>query len=66
MRFNVAAAAASAAFLAGTVSADDAQKVLKDESSSTAPEAATAVSPVEIPTFTVSSCHWSPSTPNSS
>ncbi|EGO53734.1 hypothetical protein NEUTE1DRAFT_74601 [Neurospora tetrasperma FGSC 2508] len=53
MRFNVAAAAASAALLAGGVSADDSQKVLKDESSSsTVAEAATSVSPAEIPTFT--------------
>lgn len=65
MRFNVAAAAASAALLAGGVSADDAQKVLKDESSSTVAEAATSVSPVKLPTFTVSSrrqCSPSPQT----
>ena len=45
MRFNAVATAVSAAFLAGNVYADDAQKVVKDESSSsTAP----------TPTFTVS------------
>ncbi|KAL2133050.1 hypothetical protein VTI74DRAFT_2989 [Chaetomium olivicolor] len=48
MRFNVAAAAASAALLAG-VSAEE-QKVLKDESSSVA-ESATKAAP-ELPTFT--------------
>lgn len=51
MRFNVAAAAASAAFLVGGVNAED-QKVLKDESSSVA-ESATQAAP-ELPTFTVS------------
>jgi hypothetical protein len=50
MKFNVAAAAASAAFLVG-VNAED-QKVLKDESSSVA-ESATQAAP-ELPTFTVS------------
>jgi len=50
MKFNVAAAAASAAFLVGGVSADD-QKVLKDESSVV--ESATKAAP-ELPTFTVS------------
>lgn len=49
MRFNVAAAAASAALLAG-VSAEE-QKVLQDESSSVA-ESATQAAP-ELPTFTV-------------
>lgn len=52
MKFNVAAAAASAAFLAGAVNAED-QKVLKDESSSVAEPAATQAAP-ELPTFTVS------------
>lgn len=51
MKFNVAAAAASAAFLAGAVSADE-QKVIKEESS-VAAESATKVAPV-LPTFTVS------------
>ena len=51
MKFNVAAAAASAAFLVGGVSADE-QKVLKDETSSVA-ESATQAAP-ELPTFTVS------------
>lgn len=51
MKFNVAAAAASAAFLVGGVSAED-QKVLKEESSSVA-ESATQAAP-ELPTFTVS------------
>ena len=50
MKFNVAAAAASAAFLAGAVNADE-QKVLKDESS--VAESATKAAPV-LPTFTVS------------
>ncbi|KAK4128759.1 Calreticulin-domain-containing protein [Parathielavia appendiculata] len=51
MRFNVAAAAASAAFLVGGVSAED-QKVLKDESSSSSvAESATQAAP-ELPTFT--------------
>jgi calnexin len=53
MKFNVAAAAASAAFLVGGVSAED-QKVLKEESSSVA-ESATQAAP-ELPTFTVSIC----------
>ncbi|GAB1310453.1 hypothetical protein MFIFM68171_00663 [Madurella fahalii] len=48
MRFNVAAAAASAAFLVGGVNAED-QKVLKDESS--VAESATKAAP-ELPTFT--------------
>lgn len=48
MKFNVAAAAASAALMAGGVSADE-QKVLKDEPSSIAEAAAP-----ELPTFTVS------------
>jgi calnexin len=53
MRFNVAAAAASAAFLVGGVNAED-QKVLKDESSSSSvAESATQAAP-ELPTFTVS------------
>lgn len=51
MKFNVAAAAASAAFLVGGVNAED-QKVLKDETSSVA-ESATKAAP-ELPTFTVS------------
>lgn len=51
MKFNVAAAAAGAAFLAGGVSAED-QKVIKDETSSVA-ESATKAAP-ELPTFTVS------------
>ncbi|KAK4142344.1 Calreticulin family-domain-containing protein [Dichotomopilus funicola] len=46
MKFNVAAAAASAALMAGGVSADE-QKVLKDEPSSVAEAAAP-----ELPTFT--------------
>lgn len=50
MKFNVAAAAASAAFLVG-VNAED-QKVLKDETNSVA-ESATKAAP-ELPTFTVS------------
>jgi hypothetical protein len=50
MKFNVAAAAASAVFLVGGVAADD-QKVLKDESSVV--ESATQAAP-ELPTFTVS------------
>ncbi|KAK4116374.1 Calreticulin-domain-containing protein [Canariomyces notabilis] len=49
MRFNVAAAAASAALFVGGVNAED-QKVLKDESSSVA-ESATKAAP-ELPTFT--------------
>jgi len=51
MKFNVAAAAASAAFLVGGVSADD-QKVLKDETNTVA-ESASKSAP-ELPTFTVS------------
>ncbi|KAH6650702.1 Calreticulin family-domain-containing protein [Chaetomium tenue] len=51
MKFNVAAAAAGAAFLAGGVSAED-QKVIKDETSSVA-ESATKAAP-ELPTFTPS------------
>ncbi|KAL2139981.1 hypothetical protein VTI28DRAFT_4411 [Corynascus sepedonium] len=49
MKFNVAAAAASAAFLVGGVSADD-QKVLKDETNTVA-ESASKSAP-ELPTFT--------------
>ncbi|KAJ9139115.1 Calreticulin family protein [Pleurostoma richardsiae] len=50
MRFNGIAAAA---LLAGSVyAADDAQKVLKDETSSTAVESSTSSSAAELPTFT--------------
>ena len=56
MRFNTVAAAVSAALLAGHASADDAQKVLKEESSSTVEAAASSVAP-ELPTFTVSFYH---------
>jgi hypothetical protein len=52
MRIN---AVLSAALLAGSVYADDAQKVLSDESSSTTVESST-VAP-NMPTFTVSSPH---------
>ncbi|KAK3337023.1 Calreticulin family-domain-containing protein [Cercophora scortea] len=56
MRFNVAAAAASAALFVGGVYAHgdhaaEEQKVLKDESSSVAAESSTVVAP-ELPTFT--------------
>ncbi|EGS18750.1 uncharacterized protein CTHT_0053590 [Thermochaetoides thermophila DSM 1495] len=54
MRFNVAAAAAGAAFLVGGVNAED-QKVIKDESASSSStsvaETATKSTP-ELPTFT--------------
>ncbi len=52
MRFQAVTAVVGAAFLAGTAYADDAQKVIKDESS-TAAEAATSASP-PLATFTVS------------
>lgn len=51
MKFNAVAAAVGAALLAGSACADDAQKVLKDESSSSAAESSTSVAP-EMPTFT--------------
>jgi hypothetical protein len=53
MRFNVAAAAAGAAFLVGGVNAED-QKVLKDESSSSSVAESATKSTPELPTFTVS------------
>lgn len=54
MKFN--AVALSAALLAGSAYADDAQKVLNDEkSSSTAAESSTSSVAAQIPTFTVSS-----------
>ena len=50
MRLN---AFAAAAILAYGAYADDAQKVIKDESSSTVVESSTAVA-AQLPTFTVS------------
>ncbi|KAF6829085.1 calreticulin family protein [Colletotrichum musicola] len=50
MKFN--AVALSAALLAGSAYADDAQKVLSDEKSSTAAESSTSSVAAQIPTFT--------------
>jgi hypothetical protein len=52
MKFNLAAAAAGAAFLAGSVYADDAQKVVEESSTSSVAESSSSVAP-EMPTFTV-------------
>jgi hypothetical protein len=53
MRFNVAAALSAAVLVSGGY-ADDAQKVLSEDASSSAAETSTAVAP-EMPVFTVSS-----------
>lgn len=52
MKFNAVAAAVGAAMLAGTAYADDAQKVLKEEVSSSSAAESSTVAP-EMPTFTV-------------
>lgn len=54
MKFSAATVAWAAAFFASGAFADEAQKVLKDESSATAEASSTSAAAAELPTFTVS------------
>ena len=60
MKFSAATVAWAAAFFASGAFADDAQKVLKDESSTAAESSSTSTAAADLPTFTVSPPHDGP------